>query len=187
MLLSVVVCAEKARSGRCNASGIDENCIRGLRYFSCRFFFPLLFSYYSTSESIIIIISLLRNDALRRQHPKNILATPPIHSFKFLDFRLTFFLLRLCALPSTVAWSACCASPFPLPRVFNLLTHEHPKTKKCYLDFNDVREMMVERKKYQKRSGLREGPWTVLGHPWEHWENVPQIPSPMFLLLQHPR
>lgn len=38
--------------------------------------------------------------------------------------------------------------------------------KKCYLDFNDVREMMMKKKNTRKDQGFANGPWTVSGHPW---------------------
>lgn len=81
MLLSIVVCAKKAtRSGRCNTSRTAKKCIRGPAI-PPDFFSLLFFATYSTSESIIVIISLLRNDATSEKMQS------PIHSFKFLDFR----------------------------------------------------------------------------------------------------
>jgi hypothetical protein len=104
-------------------------------------------SVYSTSESIIIIISLLRNDAMRKCSKPIAPSIHFIHS-NFLD------LLAFASRKFSV-----CLFFFRQPSYTRASEKPATKTKKnCYLVFNDVREMM--KKKYQKRSGFSVG-WSV--------------------------
>lgn len=144
-----------------------------LRYFSIPQF---------TSQSIIIIILLyiffflccccccLTSSFIMMQPSRF------IHSFKFFILcflramsicivHIIILLFFLIVVGCMNCWLCFFFVSLFLRLIFNLLTHEHPThKKKCYLGFNDVREMMmmmmVAKKKKNTRK-IRVSKWTM--------------------------